>query len=242
MENNTPKRKATKRLKNFDFSVEGAAVSLVGPDLGNAANGFKVLAIKAANTISQVAEQKNTEEAIEKSVEPQNESDEVAAKTTTESDASTNAGVEKSVGPTGSINQEVLENKPMTEPVVEMVEKSQFVELVKSLDDTKVELQKALDQIKQHEAEKKEAIVKAKTKEIAEIVKDEAKVAILAKAALSLEGDEFDAFKGALSAILASVETSEMFVEKGVTTSEEVPAVQESLVQKALKKQLAKTK
>lgn len=162
---------------------------------------------------------------------------------TAESDASTNAGVEKSVGPSGSINQEVLEKTTMTEPVVEMVEKSQFVDLAKSLDDTKVELQKALDQIKMHEAEKKEAIVKAKTKEIADIVKDEAKVAILAKAALSLESeDDYVGFKAAITAMLASVETSEMFLEKGVDSAEQAPAPAESLVQKALKSQLAKTK
>jgi hypothetical protein len=43
----TIKQKAKRVLKKFDFSKEDHCVSLVGPSLGNAANGFQTLVIKA---------------------------------------------------------------------------------------------------------------------------------------------------------------------------------------------------
>lgn len=44
----TIKQKAKRVLKKFDFSKEDHCVSLVGPSLGNAANGFQTLVIKAS--------------------------------------------------------------------------------------------------------------------------------------------------------------------------------------------------
>lgn len=45
----TIKQKAKRVLKKFDFSKEDHCVSLVGPSLGNAANGFQTLVIKASS-------------------------------------------------------------------------------------------------------------------------------------------------------------------------------------------------
>ena len=43
------KRKATRKLKGFDFSKNGAAVALVGPSVGGPANGIPTLIAKANN-------------------------------------------------------------------------------------------------------------------------------------------------------------------------------------------------
>lgn len=43
------KKKAVRKLSNIDFSKEGAAVSLVGPSVGGAANGYKTLVMKSLN-------------------------------------------------------------------------------------------------------------------------------------------------------------------------------------------------
>lgn len=135
-----------------------------------------------------------------------------------------------------SVNKEELEKSKMDEDVkVETVEKAQFELIQKAFDEQKVELQKALDAIATFEAEKKEAINKAKTEQVKAIVKDESKVEAIAKAALSLESeDDFTAFLAAMQAMMTTVETSEMFVEKGASTTEE-PAIQESAVAKLLK-------
>lgn len=157
-------------------------------------------------------------------------------------DTSTNAGVENIEGVSTSVNKEELEKSKMEDEVkVETVEKAQFELVQKALDEQKVQLQKALETIAQFEAEKKEAINKAKTEKVKAIVKDESKVEAIAKAALSLESeDDFNAFLDAMQAMVTTVETSEMFVEKGASTQEE-PAVKESAVAKLLKaKQVTK--
>lgn len=151
-------------------------------------------------------------------------------------DTSTNAGVENIEGVSTSVNKEELEKSKMEDEVkVETVEKAQFELVQKALDEQKVQLQKALETIAAFEAEKKEAINKAKTEKVKAIVKDESKVEAIAKAALSLESeDDFTAFITAMQAMMQTVETSEMFVEKGASTQEE-PVVQESAVAKLLK-------
>lgn len=151
-------------------------------------------------------------------------------------DTSTNAGVENIEGVSTSVNKEELEKSKMEDEVkVETVEKAQFELVQKALDEQKVQLQKAMETIAQFEAEKKEAINKAKTEKVKAIVKDESKVEAIAKAALSLESeDDFTAFLAAIEAMMTTVETSEMFVEKGASTQEET-VVKESAVAKLLK-------
>lgn len=138
-----------------------------------------------------------------------------------------------------SVNKEELEKSMDEDLKVEMVEKSVLEGIQKAFEDQKVALEKALETVAQFEAEKKEAIVKAKTEQVKAIVKDESKLEIVAKAALSLESeDDFTSFLAAMQAMLTTVETSEMFVEKGASTQEEEPAVQESAVAKVLKAKL----
>ena len=60
----TIKQKAKRVLKKFDFSKEDHCVSLVGPSLGNAANGFKTLVIKASNPVEETIEVKKALEQI----------------------------------------------------------------------------------------------------------------------------------------------------------------------------------
>jgi hypothetical protein len=157
-------------------------------------------------------------------------------------DTSTNAGVENIEGVSTSVNKEELEKSKMEDEVkVETVEKAQFELVQKALDEQKVQLQKALETIAAFEAAQKEAVNKAKTEKVKAIVKDESKVEAITKAALSLESeDDFTAFLAAMEAMMTTVETSEMFVEKGASTQEE-PAVKESAVAKLLKaKQVTK--
>ncbi len=52
----TLKQKAKRVLKKFDFNKDNHCVSLVGPELGNAANGFKVLTVKASNAVEETIE------------------------------------------------------------------------------------------------------------------------------------------------------------------------------------------
>ncbi len=157
-------------------------------------------------------------------------------------DTSTNAGVENIEGVSTSVNKEELEKTKMEDELkVETVEKAQFELVQKALDEQKVQLQKAMETIAQFEAEKKEAINKAKTEKVKAIVKDESKVEAISKAALSLESeDDFTAFLAAIEAMMTTVEKSEMFVEKGASTQEET-VVKESAVAKLLKaKQVTK--
>lgn len=52
----TIKQKAKRILKNFDFSKDNHCISLVGTDLGGAANGFEVIAMKALNQPEETIE------------------------------------------------------------------------------------------------------------------------------------------------------------------------------------------
>lgn len=123
------------------------------------------------------------------------------------------------------------------EVTVEMVEKSAFESVQKALEEQKVALQKAMETIAQFEAEKKEAIVKAKTAKLQEVV-DAKHLQVVAKAALALESDEeFDSFVSAMKEMKEVVEKSALFQEQGASgESEEI--VKESGVAKILKAKL----
>lgn len=110
-------------------------------------------------------------------------------------------------------------------PVVKQVNKEnknmdEIVELQKSLATQTEMLQKALDQIKTFEAEKKEAIAKSRKAEIVSAVKDEGKSEVLFKALKDSNDEDFTAVVKALKEISAAVEKSELFVEKGVQVEE----------------------
>lgn len=151
----------------------------------------------------------------------------------TESDNSTNAGVEKSVEPSGSkVNKskkEIMPNKNEKATDVEVVEKSALEALQKSLDEKAVELQKALDTIAQFEAAQKEALVKSKTAKITELIKDEKISAPIIKAGLTLESDDdFGAFLAAIQSMASNIETTQEFMEKSALFTEQGATVSDS--------------
>ena len=179
----------------------------------------------------------NDQERIEKAlIDIEKATQESAPAASAEGNDTSPACEVKSEEVSASVNKEELEKSKMEDEVkVETVEKAQFELVQKALDEQKVQLQKALDTIAHFQAKEKEAINKAKTEKVKAIVKDESKVEAIAKAALSLESeDDFTAFLAAMEAMMTTVETSEMFVEKGASTQEET-VVQESAVAKLLK-------
>jgi hypothetical protein len=189
--------------------------------------------------LAMLKDQETLEKALKKLEKQAKTKSDKEPKATKSDETSTNASVEKSVEPkSGSESHKestMTQGTQVIEKEVEVVEKSQFTALEKALDENKVALEKALSTIAAFEAEKKEAIAKAKTAKIQEIVKDEKKTAALAKAALSLESeDDFSAFVAAVQAMMSTVETSEMFVEKGAKVDEAEPA-KETPIEKALK-------
>lgn len=228
------KVKAKQEIKSMDFSGEGSAVALVGPSVGSAANGFKTLITKADDTTDSNIE--SVLEAIQAKVRKKRTKESepaVAPVVTTESDNSTtNASVEKQVEPSGSVTKS--KGELMTEKVQEVKEvvPDALVEVQKALNEqkeqaeaSKVELQKALAQIAEFKELQKAAIVKAKTDKVAAVIKNVEHQAIIAKSCLELESEEdFTAFMAAMTALQASVGSSEMFVEKGLQSSVDKPA------------------
>lgn len=175
--------------------------------------------------LSLLQDQAVLEKALKKAqkIKKANKSDKAPA----ESETSTNASVENNVEPTGSDNLE----KSMDEDI----EKSAIAELQKAFDAQAVELQKALDAVKQFEEANRVAVEKAKGAKIVAAVKDVEKSAILTKAALTLSDEDFDAFVSTLESLTVAVEKSAMFEEQGASVDEDATPVKESAVAKAIK-------
>ena len=157
-----------------------------------------------------------------------------------DSEADTSTNVENTIVE-ASASRKKNKEKNMTQATPEMVEKSALTAIEKQMQETQVELQKALDQVKQYEAEKKQAIVKSKTDAVTAVVKDEKQAAVIAKAALALESDEdFTAFVEVVKALQAQVEASDAFKEIGASGSAEEQKQEEHKVTQLLKAQYAK--
>lgn len=110
----------------------------------------------------------------------------------------------------------------VVEQEVEVVAKSAFVELEKSLDAQKQELQKALESIAQFQEKEKQAIAKARKAEVLSAVKDAGKAEVLFKAVADASNEDFAAVVKALSDMQAQVEKSALFVEQGASVETEV--------------------
>jgi hypothetical protein len=209
----------------------------------------KVKRLQEGNLDAQLAQVEKALEAEEQEVtQAVTEKESEAVVKATESDTST-VLVEKTVEPSGS---EIIKSKEkhMTVEVkanAEMVDKSAFEAIQKSLDENKVALTKALETIAVFEAEKKEQIVKAKSAKFSAVLKDEKVLTPIVKAALSLESDEdFDAFLAAITSMQSNIVTTQEFVEKsalfkevGASVSEE-DTVKESAVARILKSKQSK--
>ena len=158
-----------------------------------------------------------------------------------EFDAKSNASaknVEKQVEASASKVNKSKKEKQMATP--EMVEKSALTAIEKALNDQKVELEKALAQVKQYEDEKKEAIVKSKTDAVKAVVKDEKQAAVVVKAALALDSQEdFDALIAVFKSMNDLLEKSGLFQEQGVS-AEAAEDNKESKLAQVIKSKYAK--
>lgn len=162
------------------------------------------------------------QEKLEPLMESKANADDNASQIGTEVEEEVNASVVKQA--TKETLMPKAEEKTTEQVQVEMVEKSALVELQKSLEVQKEALTKAMETIAQFEAEKKEAITKAKTAQLATAV-DAKHLAAVTKAALALEdAAEFDAFVAAMQDMKEAVEKSALFQETGASgeTQEEV--------------------
>lgn len=149
------------------------------------------------------------------------------------SDTSTNVENTKVEASASKVNKSKKE-KQMATP--EMVEKAKFVEVQKQLEDQKVELAKALEQLNKIEQEKKEAIVKSKTDAVKAVVKDEKQAAVVVKAALALEDQaDFDALVEVFKSMNDLLEKSGLFQEQGVSAEAAEDKPGETKLMKALK-------
>ena len=148
------------------------------------------------------------------------------------SDTSTNVENTKVEASASRVNKK--KEKQMATP--EMVEKAKFVEVQKQLEDQKVELAKALEQLNKIEQEKKEAIVKSKTDAVKAVVKDEKQAAVVVKAALALEDQaDFDALIAVFKSMNDLLEKSGLFQEQGVSAEAAEDKPGETKLMKALK-------
>jgi DNA-binding protein len=141
----------------------------------------------------------------------------------------TSTSVEKVEAEASEVNKS-LEKKPMTTEVqtieteVEVVAKDKFVELQKALDQQKEQLEKALAQVAKFEAERKEALLKARKEEVLKAVKIAEHAEVIFKAVAEASDDDFKAVVKSLEALTVVVEKSDLFVEKGAD-KQEAPAV-----------------
>lgn len=127
------------------------------------------------------------------------------------------------------------------EGTVEVITKAQFESLTKAFEEQQVELQKAKEALAAFEEEKKQAILKARKAQVLEAVKVEDKAEVIFKAVQGAADEDFEAVVKALKDLQASVDNSDLFIEKGASAhDDEVQA--ESPVAKILKAKLAKVK
>ena len=152
-----------------------------------------------------------------------------------DSKVDTSTQVEKPVEASASKVQKKKE-KNMTQATPEMVDKAAFTAIEKAMNDTKVELQKALDQVKAFEDEKKQAVIKSKTDAVTALVKDAKQAEVLVKAALALDTQEdFEALVGVVKALVEQVDKSDLFKEVGASASADEEKQDEGFVAQILK-------
>lgn len=124
---------------------------------------------------------------------------------------------------------------------VTAIEKSVHESVLKQLEDTKVALQKATDELTALQAEKQEQVEKARFAAVKDAVKDEAKATVLFKSLKGLEQADFDASVETLAQITKQADAAnDLFNEKGAEGNGATAPKQESAVAKAVKARQAK--
>lgn len=157
-----------------------------------------------------------------------------------DSAADTSTKVESKVEASASKTKKKKETS-MTQATTEMVEKSVFVELEKSVETYRTELQKAQDQIKEFQEAAKQAVIKSKTDAVKAVIKDDKQSEVIIKAALALESQEdFEALISVVKSLQAQVEASELFVEKGASGAAAETKQEESGLAKLIKQKYSK--
>ena len=166
---------------------------------------------------------------------------EFAAGSKSEVDTSATNVEKTKVEASASKTTKTKKEKNMTQATPEMVEKSALTAIEKAMNDTKVELQKALDQVKAFEDEKKQAVIKSKTDAVNAVIKDEKQAAVLVKAALAMDTQEdFEALVQVIKSLVEQVEKSELFTEVGASGSAVETKADESSLTKLIKSKFSK--
>lgn len=133
-----------------------------------------------------------------------------------EDNSTNNVDVENGEEKSSVVKNKNKENS-MTEKV-EVVEKAQYEAIQKQLEDQKVELEKALNLVKQFEAEKKEAIAKSRKEQLSKACGKHAEV--IFKAVGECEEETFVAVVKALAEMNELIEKSALFQEQGASVSD----------------------
>lgn len=153
------------------------------------------------------------------------------------SEASTK--VEKQVE--ASASKKIKKEKQMTQ-ATDMVEKEKLVAVEKALNDQKVELEKALAQVKQFEEAQKQAIVKSKTDAVTAVLKDEKEATVVVKAVLALGEEDGVELLNIFKAKEVLIEKSKAFEELGANASAAEDKPQESKLAQVIKSKYAQAK
>lgn len=149
--------------------------------------------------------------------------------------ASVGDEVEASTSEISKSNKEPNMQDVQVEQQVEMVEKAQLESILKANEEMKIELQKAKELLDQFQAEKKEAILKARKADLEAAVKNQERSEVIFKAIKECSDEDFQAVVKTLAEIQEVVEKSALFEEMGATVQDEAPVVQESAVEKLIK-------
>lgn len=163
--------------------------------------------------------------------------------------ATENAKAVVEAEPNKVVKAAVPEVKEMTDKVTvveqtietEMVSKSQFDEIQKAFDAQKEMIEKANALIAQFEAEKKEAVAKARKAELVAAVEQEEKAEALFKAVGDLSDEAFASVVEVVKGLAIKVESDPLFIEKGVSVEgEAVVADTKTILKQRLAAQYAK--
>ena len=131
------------------------------------------------------------------------------------------------------------EEDSMSGKAPEMIEKSQYEEVLKQQQETQELLQKALASVAEFEKKEKEAVAKARKADLLAAVEVEEVAETLFKAVGELEAEQFDAVVEVVKALNAKVEKQGFFEEQG-SAAEGQQDQNVSPVAKALRTRLTK--
>lgn len=240
--------KGEKELSYEEYLNEKVASIQVMKQLYEADNCIDALSKLSEDKYLQLLQDQSMLEKAFKQIEKANKESKDVAKAAAKVEPQIVDEVNKSEVTTSVVKRNKKEPIKMTEKTVvvekeiEMVEKSMLDSIQKQLSDNQVELQKALDLVKQFETEKKAEIQKSRTAELQAVIKNEVTTANVFKALKEdVTADEFAAVVKAFADVQALVEQSDLFKEKGASVESEDNQAIESAVAKALKANL-KTK